>query len=130
MPSVVSWRCIGQGLAISVAGTAVLGAALFPIDKNVWWLAAGGLVSLFLGGVYLGRHAREPEPLPGVLLAIMYFGLVASALFGGELSERLPNPLPGLAIGDSTFFFVSPLLMLVAGVSGSVLGGWWHGHVR
>jgi hypothetical protein len=130
MPSVVSWRCIGQGLAISIAGTAVLGFALLSIDKNVWWLAIGGLVWLFLGGVYLGWQAREPEPLLGVLLAIIYFGLVASALFGGELAEWLPDPLPGLAIGDSTFFFVSPLLMLVAAVSGSVLGGWWPRHAR
>lgn len=120
------WRVIGVALAISMAGTAVLGGALFLFQQNVWWLAMGGLLSLFGGGVYLGWRSHEPEPLYGTLLAVLYFGLVVGILFGGELTEVLPDPLPGLAIGDSTFFFVSPLLMLVASVVGSVLGGRWR----
>lgn len=106
-----------------MAVTAVLGGGLFLLQQNVWWLALGGLLSLFGGGVYLGWRSREPEPLYGSLLAVLYFGLVVGVLLGGELAEVLPDPLPGLAIGDSTFFFVSPLLMLAASVSGSVLGG-------
>jgi cation transporter-like permease len=35
----------------------------------------------------------------------------------------VPDPLPGLATGDSTFFFLWPLLILAAGVAGSILGG-------
>jgi hypothetical protein len=104
-------------------GTAVVGGSLLLLGQNVWWLALGGLLSLFLAGAWLGRQAREPEPLYGALLAVLYFGLVAGILFGGELAEALPDPLPGLAIGDSTFFFVSPLLMLLASVVGSVVGG-------
>jgi hypothetical protein len=114
---------VAIALAISVIGTAVVGGALLVVQDNIWWLAVGGLASLFGGGIYLGRQCREPEPLFGAVLAVVYYGLVVGGLFGGELSERLPDPLPGLAIGDSTFFFVSPLLMLVAGVAGAVLGG-------
>ncbi len=119
-------RTFLAALGLSMAGTAVLGGALFLFQQNVWWLAMGGLLSLFGGGVYLGWRSREPEPLYGTLLAILYFGLVVGILFGGELAEALPDPLPGLAIGDSTFFFVLPLLMLVASVAGSVLGGRWR----
>lgn len=118
---------LGVALVISAAGTAILGGALMFLLDNVWWLALGGLLSLLGAGVFLGRRCREAEPLYGVLLAIFYFGFVVVGLFGGELAERLPDPLPGLSIGDSTFFFVSPLLMLVAGVAGVVLGGRWSG---
>ncbi len=113
-------------LVIAVTGTALLGGVLLFLQDSVWWLALGGLASLFGAGVYLGWRCGEAEPLYGALLGIFYFGLVAGGLFGGELWERLPDPLPGLSIGDSTFFFVSPLLMLVAGVAGSVIGGRWR----
>jgi len=119
----VPWRALGLALATSIVGTVAVGGALFVLQQNVWLLVLGGLGSLFGGGVYLGRLSREPEPLYGALLAVLYFGLVVGILFGGELAEALPDPLPGLAIGDSTFFFVSPLLMLVAAVTGSVVGG-------
>ncbi|MEE9247623.1 MAG: hypothetical protein V3U79_02880 [Dehalococcoidia bacterium] len=116
-------RDLWLALVISVAGTALLGGILLALLDNVWWLALGGLVSLFGGGLYMGWQNREPEPLHGSLLAVIYFGLVVGFLFGMELAQKLPNPLPGLPRGDSTFFFVSPLLMLVASVAGSVLGG-------
>ncbi|MBI3953960.1 MAG: hypothetical protein HY330_05555 [Chloroflexi bacterium] len=116
-------RALALSLGLGLAGTAALGGALFLVQQNVWWVALGGLLSLFGAGAYLGWRSREPEPLYGVLLAVLYFGLVVAILFGGELAAALPDPLPGLAIGDSTFFFVWPLLMLVAAVAGSVLGG-------
>ncbi|MBI2171183.1 MAG: hypothetical protein HYU30_04070 [Chloroflexi bacterium] len=115
-----------MALALSVAGTAVLGGMLFLLQQNVWLIAMGGLAALFGAGVYLGWRSGEPEPLYSTVLAVLYFGLVVGILFGGELAEALPDPLPGLAIGDSTFFFVSPLLMLVASVAGSVAGGRWR----
>ncbi len=114
---------IVAALAISVLGTAVVGGALLFILDNIWWLAVGGLASLFRAGTFLGRQCREPDPLHGAVLAVDYYGLVVGILFGGELAERLPGPLPGLSIGDSTFFFVSPLLMLAASVVGTILGG-------
>lgn len=122
-PSRLDARTVLTALVVSAAGTAVVGGTLFLLGQSVWWLALGGLLSLFAAGAWLGWQAKEPEPLYGALLAALYFGLVAGALFGGELAEVLPDPLPGLAIGDSTFFFVSPLLMLAASVGGSVAGG-------
>lgn len=117
------WRHVGIALVIGIVGTPILGVVPLLLLDNIWGLALGGLVALFLGGVYLGRQARDPEPLYGTVLAILYFGLISVILFGGELTEQLPNPLPGLEIGDSTFFFVVPLLQLAAGVAGTVTGG-------
>lgn len=119
----ILWRYIALAFIFSVTGTAVLGGVLFLLQQNVWLIALGGLLSLFAAGAWLGWQAKDPEPLYGALLAVLYFGLVVGILFGGELTEALPDPLPGLAIGDSTFFFVSPLFMLVAAVFGTVLGG-------
>ncbi|MFQ5860211.1 MAG: hypothetical protein ACE5IG_01515 [Dehalococcoidia bacterium] len=126
MKARVPWRTVWLALGLSIAGTALLGVIFFAIQQNVWWIALAGVVSLFGGGAYLGWRSGEAEPLYGTLLALLYFGLVVGILFGGELTEALPDPLPGLGIGDSTFFFVWPLLMLVASVAGSVLGGRWH----
>lgn len=122
-PTGPEWRALVVALAASLAGTAVLGGVPLLLAHSVWWLALGSAPSLLGAGLYLGWRAREPEPLYGAVLAILYFGLVAGVLFGGELTETLPDPLPGLATGDSTFFFVWPLLMLTAGFVGSLLGG-------
>lgn len=122
-PAAPAWRTFLVAFAIGVLGTAALGGVLFHFGDNVWWLALGGGLSLLAGGFYLGWRMREPEPLYGALLAIVSFGVVVAVLFGGELSETLPDPLPGLATGDSTFFFVVPLLMLAAGVVGTLAGG-------
>ncbi len=125
------WRTTVVAWAISVAGTAVLGgAAYYLVLENVWLIAAAGLISLFAGAAYLGRRTGEAEPLYGALVAGLYLAVVVAFLFGGSLLEKLPEPLPGLSIGDSTFFFVWPLLQLVAGVAGSIVGGRSGGHDR
>lgn len=118
----VSWSPVRRGWAISLLGTLLLGLPLFALQQNVWWIALAGVLSLFAGGVYAGWRSREPEPLYGALVAVLYFGLVAAVFFAGEMAEVFPDPLPGLAVGDSTFFFVWPLLQLAAAVAGSVTG--------
>lgn len=123
-PTRLDRRVFLAALAMSVGGTAALGAVLFLLSESVWWFVLSSTLSLLSAGFYLGWKTREPKPpLYGALLAILYFGLAVAILFGGELAEKLPDPLPGLDIGDSTFFFVSPLLMLAAGFLGSILGG-------
>lgn len=110
-------------LVAGAAGTIVLGGLPFLLTDNVWWLALASAPSLLAAGCLLGWKAGEPEPLYGAVLGTLYFGIVAGVLFGAELAEVLPDPLPGLATGDSTFFFVWPLLILVASFVGSMIGG-------
>jgi hypothetical protein len=104
-------------------GTAGLGGVLLFLLDNSWWLAAGGALSLFGGAFYLGRSVGDPEPLYGTLLAAAYVGVATVLILGGTLLALLPDPWPGLEVGDSTFFFVSPLLLLLAGALGSMVGG-------
>ena len=110
-------------LAASAACTVALGAPPLLLADNVWWLALASAPSLLAAGFLLGWRAREPEPLYGAVLGTLYFGIVTGVLFGAELAEALPDPLPGLATGDSTFFFVWPLLILVTSFVGSMIGG-------
>lgn len=117
------WREVGLALALSLMGTAALGGPGLFLLESVWWGALAGLVPLFGAGVYLGWRTGEPEPFNGALLALLYYGVMVAALFFGSAALALPEPLPGLAIGDSTFFFVWPLLQLAAAVAGSVAGG-------
>ena len=116
-------RAFLLALAVSGVGTGALGVPPLVLADNVWWLALSSAPSLLVAGFLLGWRAREPEPLYGAVLATLYFGIVAGVLFGAEFAEALPDPLPGLATGDSTFFFVWPLLILVTGFLGSMLGG-------
>ncbi len=125
----VRWRDVWSGYAVSVVGTAVLGALVLLLDENVWWVSVVAMVALVAGGSVAGFRARQIEPLNGALLACVFFGTEAAILVIGTAMEGtfigLPDPLPGLAIGDSTFFFVSPLGQLVSAVVGALLGGWW-----
>lgn len=128
---VIRWRSVLISLATSLIGTGLIGGILLLVGQSMWWVLLGGSASIFVSGFYMGRRAGEPDPLSGSLLAVLYFSLLVVVLFLANLAEeelaaslqlRL-DPLPGLAIGDSTFYFVSPLLVLVSGVAGSVLGG-------
>jgi len=129
IPFDVRWRDVWSGYAVSVVVTAVLGSLVLLLDENVWWLSIVSMVALVAGGSAAGFRAGQIEPLNGALLACVYFGTEAAILMVGTAMEGtavgLPDPLPGLAIGDSTFFFVSPLGQLASAVSGSLLGGWW-----
>ncbi len=125
----VRWSDVWSGYVVSVIVTAVLGALVLLLDENVWWVSIVSMVALVAGGFVAGFRARQIEPLNGALLACVYFGTEAAILMLGTAMEGtavgLPDPLPGLAIGDSTFFFVSPLGQLASAVIGSLLGGWW-----
>ncbi len=116
-------RIVLTGLVLSAVGTGILSGGVMLVWNNVWVLAVGSMASLFAGGLYVGRRVGEPEPMLGAVLAILYFIIVAGVLFIGTLLEKLPEPLPGLDIGDSTFYFVWPLLMLVGCVLGGIIGG-------
>jgi hypothetical protein len=117
-------RTLLAAFAVSAAGTAVLGGPLyFLVAHNMWWIAVSSVPALVAAGFFLGWRAGEPEPLDGSILSAAYFGVVAIVLFGGVWVGTFPDPMPGLATGDSTFFFVWPLMILAAGVAGSISGG-------
>jgi len=126
----ITWDAVWIGYLIAMLGTLMLGGGLFWIYQNVWWLAFAGLGMLFVGGWVAGWQARSAEPLNGAFIAVLYFSATVVALFGGELTGWLPDPLPGLPRGDSTFFFIWPLGQLVSSTLGAVLGGWVSAEAR
>ncbi|MBI3962244.1 MAG: hypothetical protein HY335_05790 [Deinococcus sp.] len=120
----IDWRSIWIGCLVALAGTLALGGGLFLAYENLWWVALAGLVSLLVGGFIAGFRAKTAEPLNGAFIAVFYFAFVVAILFGGEVAGVLPEPLPGLPRGDSTFFFVWPLEQLASATVGAALGGW------
>ncbi|MBI4279395.1 MAG: hypothetical protein HY660_13155 [Armatimonadetes bacterium] len=123
-PADIVWRAVWMGYAVAVAGTIALGGGLFVVEPNVWRVALTGLASLLVAGFTAGWNARTAEPLNGALIAAIYLLTVMAALFGGEILGVLPDPLPGLPRGDSTFFFVWPLGQIATATVGSAVGGW------
>jgi len=121
----IAWRLVFGGFSLALLGTLLIGGwGLAFASHGMWWLAHWGLGFLFIAGALAGYLARTAEPLNGAYIAVLYFGAVTAVIFTGEFLEILPDPLPGLPRGDSTFFFVWPLEQLVAATLGAMLGGW------
>ena len=126
------WRELGIALLLSLAVSAVIGGGLLMALDNIWWGEAAAVASVFAGAFYVARSSGEPEPMHGTMLVAAYFGVAVAVIFAGSAPTplpgpipdlQIPDPLPGLELGNSTFFFVSPLLLLAGGVAGSVAGG-------
>jgi len=127
----IAWPAVGLGYAVALGGTlAAAGLGLSTAGKGMWWVANWGALSLFIGAAAAGFAARTAEPLNGAYIAVLYFGTVTLAVFGGEFLGVLPDPLPGLPRGDSTFYFVWPLEQLAAATLGAMAGGWLRRRAR
>ena len=121
----IAWAAVWTGFAIALFGTLAAGTWAFAFaGKGTWWAANLGTLSLFCGALFTGWRARTAEPLNGAFIAVFYFSTATLVIFSGEFLGVLPDPLPGLPRGDSTFFFVWPLEQLVAATLGSMFGGW------
>ncbi|MBI2296746.1 MAG: hypothetical protein HYU76_12120 [Betaproteobacteria bacterium] len=121
----IAWAAVWTGFAIALLGTLVAGTWAFAFaGKGTWWAANLGALSLFCGALFTGYRARTAEPLNGAFIAVFYFSTATLVIFSGEFLGILPDPLPGLPRGDSTFFFVWPLEQLAAGTLGAAAGGW------
>jgi len=121
----IIWGLVWAGYGVALVGTLIVGGwGLVFANKGMWWVANGGMVFLFIGGFTAGTVARTAEPLNGAFIAVFYFATATLIVFIGEFLGILPDPLPGLPRGDSTFFFVWPLGQLVAATLGAALGGW------
>ena len=121
----VAWGAVWIGFAIALLGTLAAGTWAFAfVGKGTWWAANIGTLCLFCGAAVAGYRARTAEPLNGAFIAVFYFGAVALVIFSAEFLRIMPDPLPGLPRGDSTFFFVWPLAQLAASTLGAMLGGW------
>jgi hypothetical protein len=117
------WRAIWSGFGAVAAITVTVGVPLMAVSDSIWWLAWVAVGGLFVGGVLAARIAQTSEPLNGAMIALLFFGVVAVGYLVGQAVEILPDPLPGLAPDNSTFFFVWPLTQIVAGPLGSYVGG-------
>jgi putative membrane protein (TIGR04086 family) len=115
----INWGAIWRGYALSLAGTLVIGLPLFLVEHNAWLIAAAGTLSLFAGGFAAARRAKTAELLNSAFVGLVYFTTFVAFIFLGAISDKLPDPLPGLPRGDSTFFMAWPLVQLLA----STLGG-------
>lgn len=121
----VAWAAVWTGFAVALLGTLATGTWAFAFaGKGTWWAANIGTLCLFCGAIVTGWRAGTAEPLNGAFVAVFYFGAAALAIFGGEFLRVLPDPLPGLPRGDSTFYFVWPLAQLASATLGAVAGGW------
>lgn len=127
----IAWSAVWLGYGIALLGTfAVGGLGLLTLNEGMWWVAGWGMMFLFIGGFVAGTVARTAEPLNGAFIAVFYFGTTMVVIFAGEFFAVLPDPLPGLPRGDSTFYFVWPPGQTVTATAGASLGGWFFAKRR
>lgn len=119
----VLWKDIWLGLAITVVGTVVLSAVMFTaLGASMWWLVIASDIAIGFAGFRLGRKTGQWEGISASLITAFIFILSTIILIIGWMWELVPDPLPGLPRGDSTFYFVWPLTLLVCCVVGMALG--------
>ncbi|MBI4329681.1 MAG: hypothetical protein HY673_00185 [Chloroflexi bacterium] len=119
----IQWKSVVLGYAIGLMGTLVVGLPLLLIMEGSRLMALAGSVSLLIGGLVAGRWAgRSLAVVNGALMAILYNFTVSIAFFVGSFLQLLPEPMPGLPQGDSTYFFAWPLLQFAIGILSSILG--------
>lgn len=123
-PPDIAWGAVWLGYCAALIATLIVaGWGLFFGSRGMWWVAGWGTAFLFAAGFWAGYRARDAEPLNGAFIAVFYCAALIVVVFGGEFFALLPDPLPGLPRGDSTFFFVWPLAQLAASTVGAILGG-------
>ena len=119
----IVWKAVWQGYAIGLVVTLAAGVPLLLVLESMWLLGGAGLVGLLAGGGVVGaRVGQRVAVINGALMGIMYNMTIVLALFAGWFFELLPEPLPGLPQGDSTFFFSWPLMQFAVSVAGGILG--------
>lgn len=119
----IRWKVVLWGYAIGVVITLAAGIPLLLALESSWMLGLVGLGGLFAGGFVVGaRVGLQTAIINGALMGILYNLTVVVALFAGWFFELLPEPLPGLAQGDSTFFFAWPLMQFAVSVTSAIVG--------
>ncbi|MDP2728914.1 MAG: hypothetical protein Q8O55_00300 [Dehalococcoidales bacterium] len=123
----IRWKPVGLGYAVGLLSTLVAGLPLLVIMGNSWLMALAGSIGLFIGGLVTGRRVGPSLSLVnGALMAMLYNLTVSILFFIGSFLQVLPEPLPGLPQGDSTFFFAWPLGQFVIGIFSAILGSRLH----
>ena len=122
-PADIRWKAVGAGYLVAAVVTIGAGIPLLVITDSSWMLVVASLVALLGAGLVVGRRSgRQLAIINAALTGILYYFTTALALFVGWFFQWLPEPLPGLPQGDSTFFFAWPLLQVVVSVVGAILG--------
>lgn len=119
----IGWKAVWWGYAIGVVVTLAAGIPLLLALESSWLLGLVGLGGLFAGGFVVGaKVGLRTAIINGALVGILYNLTVVVALFAGWFFELLPEPLPGLSQGDSTFFFAWPLMQFAVSVTSAIVG--------
>ncbi|MBI4286826.1 MAG: hypothetical protein HY671_00155 [Chloroflexi bacterium] len=119
----IRWAAVWSGYSVGLASTIVVGTPLVLIMRSSWLLAIAGSAGLFAGGFVTGRKVgSQLAVVNGALMAILYNLTLSLAYFVGSFLELLPEPLPGLPQGDSTFFFAWPLAQFAIGIAAAISG--------
>lgn len=122
-PADIRWKAVGVGYLVAVVVTIGAGIPLLVSTDSSWMLVVANLVALLGAGFVIGRKSGpQLSIINGALMGIICYFTTALALLVGWFFQWLPEPLPGLPQGDSTFFFAWPLLQFVVGVVGAILG--------
>jgi hypothetical protein len=95
----------------------ILGAGLLltMIFHNLWWLAWSGFVGLFFGGIVMTALLGTGSLWYGFIATHLYLAAMGLIYVLGKAAEVWLPPWPSLPHHATTYFFLAPPAMILAG---------------
>lgn len=103
------------GFALNLSFSLTAGLMLTFIFHNLWWLVWSGFAGLFLGGIVGVALLGAGNLRRGLIVTLLYFATIGLIYLMGNVAEAWLPPWPSLPHHATTYFFLAPPAMILAG---------------
>jgi len=86
------------------------------IFHNLWWLVWISVAGLFLGGIVWVALLGAGNLRRGLTVSLLYFVTIGLIYLMGQAAEVWLPPWPSLPHHATTYFFLAPPAMILAGL--------------
>lgn len=103
------------GFTLNLGFSLAAGLLLTFIFHNLWWLAWSSFVGLFLGGIVSVARLGAGNLRRGLTVTLLYLATIGLIYLMGNAAEVWLPPWPSLPHHATTYFFLGPPAMILAG---------------
>lgn len=110
------------GFTLNLGFSLAAGLLLTFSFHNLWWLAWSGLAGLFFGGIVITALLGTGSVRYGFVVTLLFLAAIGLIYLLGKVAEVWLPPWPSLPHHATTYFFLAPPAMLLAGTLRLVVG--------
>lgn len=103
------------GFTLKLGFSLAAGLLLTIIFHNLWWLAWSGFAGLFFCGIVGVALIGTGNLRRGLIVTLLYLTTIGLIYLGGKVAEVWLPPGPSLPHQATTYFFLAPPAMILAG---------------